>query len=83
MSTYSPFPYASHLTTPNKDLFYPAVLHFFLKCILIVQEGFALVFQACIYYALIKLTLPPQLLIHSLSPCSNSHQLTVQGIIYR
>jgi hypothetical protein len=40
---------------PGKDLFFPSVLHF-LKSILVVQGGLALVLQVCIYCAFIKLT---------------------------
>jgi hypothetical protein len=51
--------------TPEKDLFFPLVFHFLIKCILIVQEDVILVLQACIYHALIKLTPSP-------IPCSFS-----------
>jgi hypothetical protein len=58
--------------TPGKDLFYPSVLNFFFKCILIVQGGFTLVLQACIYRALVKLT--TSLITFSLLPCSRNIQ---------
>jgi hypothetical protein len=70
----------SLVPNPGKDLFFPPAHHFFIKCILIVQEDFALVLKGFIYCALIKLTSP--LLTHSLSPCyPNIQQLTVQCII--
>jgi hypothetical protein len=79
---HSPFPCAHHLplvSTPGKDICFP-LLFTFLKCILIVQGGFAVILQACIYHALIKLA--PPLLTLSLSPCSpNVQQLTVQYIM--
>jgi hypothetical protein len=41
------------VSTPRKDLYFPPALHFFfIKCILIVQGGFFLVLQVCIYSAL-------------------------------
>jgi hypothetical protein len=40
-------------STPGEDLFYLPVLHF-LERILIVQYGFALVFQTCVYHALVR-----------------------------
>jgi hypothetical protein len=49
---------------PRKDLFFLAALHFLkIMYILVVQGDFALVLQACIYHALIKLTPPLYLLI--------------------
>jgi hypothetical protein len=49
--------------TPGKDRFHLLPFTFF-KCILIVQRGFALLLQVCVYRALIKLTSqPPYLLI--------------------
>jgi hypothetical protein len=53
------------LPTSGQDLFYLPALHFFFKCILIVQESFALVFQTCIHCTLIRLFLTLSLL-----PCS-------------
>jgi hypothetical protein len=56
--------------SPEKNCFTFLVLHF-LKCILIVQRSFTLVFQSCIYHALTKLTPPPHYLLflyHHLSP---------------
>jgi hypothetical protein len=53
----SPFPYSHpfpQVLTPRKKLFYPFALHFW-RCILMVQVGFTLVLQACVYHALIKL----------------------------
>jgi hypothetical protein len=51
------------------------------KCILIVKGGFALVFQACVYPALVKSTLP-LLLTHPLLQFSpNIQKLTVQCTI--
>jgi hypothetical protein len=52
------------------------------KWILIVQGGFDLVLQVCIYPAFFTLTPSPPLLTNSLSPCiPNIQQLTVQYII--
>jgi hypothetical protein len=54
-------------TQPGQDLFYLPVIYL-LKCILIVQESFILVFQTCIYSAFIRLI--PPLLALSVSLCS-------------
>jgi hypothetical protein len=54
---FHPFLIPTHLSLvpiPGKDLVCSPA-SFFKKCILIVQEGFALVLQACLYHALIKL----------------------------
>jgi hypothetical protein len=56
---HSPFPYAHLLlngTHPWKRPILSSCPSFFKKCTLIVQGGFALVLQACIHHALIKLT---------------------------
>jgi hypothetical protein len=68
---------------PGKVLFFPPALHFFLiKCMLIVQEGYSLVHQDCIYHAFIKLTPSPPLFTHPLSPYSpNIQHLTIQCIV--
>jgi hypothetical protein len=51
---YSPsFPLS--LYPPTSHWKRPIFSSFFLKCILIVQESFALVLQVCIYHALIRL----------------------------
>jgi hypothetical protein len=66
---YSPslFTFPSHTGThPRTPVIY--FLFFILKCILIVQGGFALVFQTCTYHALISST--PLLLTASPSQCS-------------
>jgi hypothetical protein len=52
----TPFPL---VPTPGRDLFFPPTLHFFIKCILIVQGGLALVVKVCTYGALIRLNLLP------------------------
>jgi hypothetical protein len=66
-----------------KKTYFSPTLHFLTKCILIVQGGFALVLQVCMYHALIKFTSSTLLLLtHFLSPCSpNIQQLTVKCII--
>jgi hypothetical protein len=55
------------------------------KCVMIVQESFTLVLQACIHHALIKL-IPHYLLFlyhYSLSPCSpNVQQLTAYFMVH-
>jgi hypothetical protein len=50
---------------PRQDLFYFPLLQLF-KCILLIQGSFALVFQTCLYSALIRLT--P--ILFTLSPSS-------------
>jgi hypothetical protein len=49
--------------SPRKELLYPPVLHFLLKCILLVQGGFTLALPACIYHALSKLIPSPHYLL--------------------
>jgi hypothetical protein len=59
-----PFPYAHPiplLLTPRKNLLYTPGMHFYLKCMLIVQGGFVLALQTYIYHALFKLA--PSLLL--------------------
>jgi hypothetical protein len=74
---------SSQVHTAGKHLLFSPALHFLkTKCILIVQGGFALILQVCIYCVFIKLTSSPALLTHYLSPCSpNIQQLTVKCII--
>jgi hypothetical protein len=72
------------IITPGKDLFLPTALHF-LKCILIIQRGFALVFQACIYHTLIKLIPSPfylHILYHNVSLILKNLQYTTLYYIY-
>jgi hypothetical protein len=49
-------------TYPQKKLF-PFCHTLFIKCLLVVQGGFALVLQVCIYHALIKLIPAPYYLL--------------------
>jgi hypothetical protein len=64
---HSPFlcNHPSHwYTPPQKRLSFPTCTSFFkIKYTLIVQGGFALVLQVCLYHALIKLTSSPHYLL--------------------
>jgi hypothetical protein len=54
---HSPFPYAPPTSThPQKRSILPSSPPFLKKYIMIVEGGYTLVLQACVYYALIKLT---------------------------
>jgi hypothetical protein len=71
--------------TPRKDLFYPPVLPFFLKCVLIVQGVFTLVLQVCLYCAFMNW--PPPLcslliLYHHASLIFNSSLCSVSYYIH-
>jgi hypothetical protein len=69
-------------TTPEKTYFSLLPFIILMEYILIVQGGFALVLQVCIYHVFIKLTPSPLLFTHSLSPCSpNFQQFTVLCIM--
>jgi hypothetical protein len=81
--SHSPFPCAhspSIDTYPQKKPVFPLCSSFlFIECILIVQEGFTLVLQVCIYCALIK---------SSPSPCyllilSHYAPIIVNSLLYR
>jgi hypothetical protein len=73
-------PYALPPPILRKDLFYFPVFNI-LNCILIVQGGFTLVFQTCVYHASIRLT--PYCLTLSVSSCFPViQQLTVHCIIF-
>jgi hypothetical protein len=62
--------------TSGKDLLYPPA-YFCLKCILIVQRGFSLAFQAFICHSLITLTPPLLFLYHHAFLLFNSLQYIV------
>jgi hypothetical protein len=67
--------------TSGKDLLYPPA-YFCLKCILIVQRGFSLAFQAFICHSLIKLTPPLLFLYHHAFLLFNSLQCSTLYYIH-
>jgi hypothetical protein len=77
----SPYSLPTVILSWRRPVFPSCSLFFFIKCLLIVQGRFALVFQACICHALIKLT-SPLLLIHSLSPCSLIFSSLQYSVLY-
>jgi hypothetical protein len=76
-------PTPSHwYSTLDKIYFFSCLSFFLIKCVLIVQGGFALVLQVCIYHALIKL-IPHYLLFiyHQAALIFNTLLLAIEGII--